>query len=53
MAKHPADRFQTYDEFIMAMQAARSLLLVEMYSDSGKPARGNGNGKGWWKLKAE
>ena len=53
MAKRPSDRFQSYDEFIMAMQAARSLLLVEMYSDSGKPAKGNANGKGWWKLKAE
>src|SRR5262249_57222670 len=29
MAKHPSQRFQSYDEFIMAMQAARSQLLVQ------------------------
>jgi hypothetical protein len=46
MAKHPADRFHTYDEFIMAMQAARSQLLVQLYSSS---AAASGNGKGWWK----
>ena len=46
MAKHPADRFHTYDEFIMAMQAARSQLLVQLYSQQGATT---GNGKGWWK----
>jgi serine/threonine protein kinase len=48
LAKYPADRFQSYDEFIMAMQSARSQLLVQMYSND--RSRG-GNGKGWWKHK--
>ena len=28
MAKNPADRYLSYDEFIMALEAARSQLLV-------------------------
>lgn len=31
MAKDPAQRYQTYDQFIMALEAARSYLLVQMY----------------------
>jgi hypothetical protein len=31
MAKNPADRYQTYDEFIMALTSARSQLLVQRY----------------------
>ena len=46
MAKHPSSRYQSYDEFIMAMQAARSLLLRQMYSQE---AQTGGNAKGWWK----
>jgi eukaryotic-like serine/threonine-protein kinase len=48
LAKHPKDRFQSYDEFIMAMQAARSELLRLMYSQEGRARSG---GKGWWKNK--
>jgi serine/threonine protein kinase len=50
MAKNPADRFQSYDEFIMAMTAARSLLLRERYAQSSdvtstvRAAKG-----GWWR----
>jgi serine/threonine protein kinase len=47
MAKHPADRFQSYEEFIMAMQAARSRLLVQLYSQEGGQA--GGDTKSWWK----
>ncbi len=57
MAKNPADRFQTYDEFIMAMTSARSRLYVEQMkaqstgqNDAGKTKFGGG--KGWWKLKS-
>src|SRR5262249_9654790 len=50
MAKHPSDRYQSYDEFIMAMQAARSLLLRQLYSEG---HGGAGNAKGWWKLKSQ
>jgi serine/threonine-protein kinase len=46
MAKHPGDRFQSYDEFIMAMTAARSQLLRDMYSQQ---AAREGDAKGWWK----
>ena len=44
MAKSPADRFQSYDEFIMAMQSARSHLLVQQYSQAGSAKT-----KGWWR----
>jgi serine/threonine protein kinase len=52
MAKLPADRFRSYDEFILDMEAARSHLLRQLYSDSApkpKSANGNGNAKSWWK----
>jgi eukaryotic-like serine/threonine-protein kinase len=32
MAKNPADRFLSYDEFVMALTDARSHLLVEQYA---------------------
>lgn len=31
MAKDPAERFQTYDEFTMALEAARSHLLIQRF----------------------
>jgi serine/threonine protein kinase len=31
MAKEPAHRYQSYDEFIMALESARSYLLVQKY----------------------
>ncbi len=31
MAKHPGHRFQSYDEFIMALESARSQLLIRMH----------------------
>lgn len=52
MAKKPQDRFQSYDEFIMAMTAARSQLLVSRYM-SGAAVSPSGattaSGKGWWR----
>jgi len=48
MAKYPGDRFQSYNEFIMAMQAARSQLLVAMYSQQGRAAESHGKSS-WWK----
>ena len=48
LAKRPAERFQTYDEFVMALTAARSQLLVQQLrnqSASNQP----GAGKKWWK----
>ncbi len=46
MAKHPSDRFQSYDEFVMAMYAARAELLKQLYSQEGGQDR---EAKGWWK----
>jgi serine/threonine-protein kinase len=42
MAKKPADRFQSYNEFIMALTAAQSQLLRQQYSQTDP-------GKGWWR----
>jgi serine/threonine protein kinase len=49
MAKHPAERFQSYDEFIMSLEAARSQLLVSQLRNQdgiAAPARPKG---GWWR----
>ncbi len=45
MAKNPADRFQSYDEMIMVLTAARSDLIVRVYN---QPAPGT---KSWWRKK--
>ena len=50
MAKDPAHRFQSYDEFIMAMTAARSQLLIEKFR--GQQSQGEArpaSGKSWWR----
>ncbi|MDB6015637.1 MAG: Serine/threonine protein kinase [Pedosphaera sp.] len=47
MAKNPADRFQSYDEFIMALTSARSQLLVQQFAQDESP---KAHGKtGWWR----
>jgi serine/threonine-protein kinase len=49
MAKDPAERFLSYDVFIMALEAARSQLLRDRYA---KPGDGGQSGKGktsWWR----
>jgi eukaryotic-like serine/threonine-protein kinase len=51
MAKLPEERFESYADFIMALTAARSQLLVSHYrhqrvSSPEKPS----NGKSWWRL---
>jgi serine/threonine protein kinase len=47
MAKNPAERFDSYDEFIMALESARSYLLVEQM----RQAEGGGAepGRSWWR----
>ena len=43
MAKNPAERFQSYDEFIMALTAARSQILIRQFApQSGGTTR-------WWR----
>lgn len=52
MAKRPEDRFQSYDEFIMALTASRSQLLVSQFRNQrqleSQPKAANG--KSWWRL---
>lgn len=45
MAKNPADRFPTYDDFIMELTKARSELFVRVLN---QPAPGS---KAWWRKK--
>ena len=49
LAKNPADRFLNYDEFIMALEAARSLLLRSQTQtdEAQQPTRMTG----WWRRK--
>jgi len=47
MAKNPAERFQSYDEFIMALEAARSQLLVNQLRN--QPAGDARGGRSWWR----
>jgi serine/threonine protein kinase len=47
MAKNPADRFQSYEEFIIAMETARGMLLRQQYSNAA-PGAPNAKSK-WWK----
>lgn len=46
MAKNPADRFLSYDEFIMALTAARSQLLVKQ---SQMPQEKSKSLTSWWR----
>ncbi|HZM06813.1 MAG TPA: serine/threonine-protein kinase [Candidatus Saccharimonadales bacterium] len=47
MAKRPADRFETYDEFQMELEAARSQLLMQQVREAGQVAPA----KSWWRKK--
>jgi hypothetical protein len=50
MAKLPADRFQSYDEFIMALTAARSQYLVHYFNNQTRDEVGRPTGtKSWWR----
>jgi serine/threonine protein kinase len=40
LAKNPSERYQSYDEFSMALTAARSQLLVSTYRDQAADDRG-------------
>jgi len=43
LAKNPNERYQSYDEFIMALTAARSQLLIQTYRSPEEKEN-----KGWW-----
>ena len=48
MAKNPADRYLSYDDFIMALEAARSQLLVARTAET--PAQPSPSSKtSWWR----
>lgn len=52
LAKEPGDRFQSYDEFRMALEAARSHVIVQQLNttveEEGAPETGE-KGKSWWR----
>ena len=48
MAKNPAERFLSYDEFIMALTAARSELLVRQYQTPDQPQQPK-RMTSWWR----
>jgi serine/threonine protein kinase len=48
LAKNPADRFLSYDEFIMAFEAARSLLLRQQSQSPQSPQKSKSL-TSWWK----
>ena len=48
MAKNPAERFLSYDEFIMQLEAARSLLLRQRSTSPISAAKAKGL-TGWWR----
>jgi eukaryotic-like serine/threonine-protein kinase len=54
MAKRPEDRYQSYDEFIMALTASRSQLLVNQYRNQERSTTSGAStapaGKSWWRL---
>ncbi|MGA2555865.1 MAG: serine/threonine-protein kinase [Verrucomicrobiota bacterium] len=45
MAKHPSERFESYDDFRMALEAARSQLLIGQVRQAGQ----TDPGKSWWR----
>ena len=48
LAKNPADRYLSYDEFRMALEAARSNLLVQQYAQ-GPGTKGVKTKTSWWR----
>jgi eukaryotic-like serine/threonine-protein kinase len=48
MAKNPADRFLSYDEFRMALELARSQLLIQQTQSPG-PGKGAKSKTSWWR----
>ena len=48
LAKNPADRFLSYDEFRMAFEAARSQWLVQHYTQDAQN-KGAKSKTSWWR----
>jgi serine/threonine protein kinase len=50
MAKKPEERFPSYDEFRMALEAARSQLLIRQFTGQSAPAASAPReGRSWWR----
>lgn len=49
MAKHPSERFESYDELIMALTSARSYLMVEQQRQAEQGGATGDSGKSWWR----
>jgi eukaryotic-like serine/threonine-protein kinase len=49
MGKNPVERFQSYDEFIMALEAARTQLLRQFYAQGESAVPGKASKGGWWR----
>jgi eukaryotic-like serine/threonine-protein kinase len=49
MAKNPGDRFLNYDDFIMNLEAARTLLLVQQSQAAEQPQQQPKHLTSWWK----
>jgi serine/threonine protein kinase len=47
LSKNPADRYLSYDEFRMAMEASRSQLLIQQYAQSDQPKPKSKTS--WWR----
>ena len=47
MAKNPADRFLSYDEFRMALEAARTQVLIQQFAESDQPRPKSKTS--WWR----
>lgn len=48
LSKNPSDRYLSYDEFSMALQLARSALLIQQ-SQQGPPGQGGKTKTSWWR----
>ena len=49
MAKNPANRFLSYDEFRMSLEAARSQLLIQQYAQSTQTNVSPKSKTSWWR----
>ena len=50
MAKNPTERFQNYAEFRIALEAARSQVLIAQFTGQPSPLAGIvREGKSWWR----
>lgn len=49
MAKNPADRYQSYDEFRMALEASRSQLLIRTLTGNEPPGAPGAETRRWWR----